>query len=398
MNMKNLMAAAAAAVVAAGCCDKDKCGDAGKKDAPEGAKAAAEIKLPVAEAKDPNEVVAEVAGEKMTRAELDAKAEALVAAAGNVPPERRNVMRKMAERRVMQTFISDRALRSLAAEKGYSLTDDEIAAKEKEFLARIAGQPGAPKTIDELLALQPGDKEEARASLRNNFLFEKMVEGEVLSKDTADYTAEAQKVIDRISADNAKTLDDEGALKKIGELKADIDAAPDAEKAAKFAALAKEHSACPSGANGGDLGLFGHGQMVPEFDKAAFDLDVGAISGPVKTQFGYHLIMTTEKKKDDDGDKVRASHILVKTGTPQPVPAISEVVAELKRSKNRKGIMDFMMDGLRSVPLKVADEFSDLLPPPKAEPKPAAEPAPAPAPEPAPAEAAPAPAEAAPAE
>jgi peptidyl-prolyl cis-trans isomerase C len=63
---------------------------------------------------------------------------------------------------------------------------------------------------------------------------------------------------------------------------------------ADFAALARQHSNCPSGAEGGDLGSFGHGAMVAEFDKVAFDLEVGAVSGSVQTQFGYHLIQRTE--------------------------------------------------------------------------------------------------------
>ena len=63
---------------------------------------------------------------------------------------------------------------------------------------------------------------------------------------------------------------------------------------ADFADLAKEHSSCPSGASGGDLGSFGPGQMVPEFDQAVFNLEPGAISGVVETQFGYHIIKRTQ--------------------------------------------------------------------------------------------------------
>lgn len=63
-----------------------------------------------------------------------------------------------------------------------------------------------------------------------------------------------------------------------------------------FEAEALEHSTCPSKANGGNLGEFGRGQMVPEFDKAVFEMKVGEItSEPVKTQFGYHLIKLNEK-------------------------------------------------------------------------------------------------------
>ncbi len=60
-----------------------------------------------------------------------------------------------------------------------------------------------------------------------------------------------------------------------------------------FADLAKQYSSCPSSRSGGDLGSFGRGEMVPEFDEAAFGLEVGEVSGPVETNFGIHLIKRT---------------------------------------------------------------------------------------------------------
>ena len=62
-----------------------------------------------------------------------------------------------------------------------------------------------------------------------------------------------------------------------------------------FEDAAKNFSSCPSGQNGGSLGQFGHGQMVPEFDEACFFMEAGQVAGPVKTQFGYHLIRLDEK-------------------------------------------------------------------------------------------------------
>lgn len=62
-----------------------------------------------------------------------------------------------------------------------------------------------------------------------------------------------------------------------------------------FADLAKEHSSCPSGQKGGDLGEFGPGMMVREFDAVVFSADVGSVEGPVKTQFGYHLLEVTSR-------------------------------------------------------------------------------------------------------
>lgn len=62
-----------------------------------------------------------------------------------------------------------------------------------------------------------------------------------------------------------------------------------------FADLAEEHSQCPSGREGGNLGEFGPGQMVKEFDDVVFSAPTNEVQGPVKTQFGYHLIEVTSR-------------------------------------------------------------------------------------------------------
>ncbi len=67
------------------------------------------------------------------------------------------------------------------------------------------------------------------------------------------------------------------------------------QNGASFAKIAEEKSLCPSGQNGGDLGFFGKGMMVKPFEDAAFSLNVGEISQPVQTQFGWHLIQLTDK-------------------------------------------------------------------------------------------------------
>ena len=67
------------------------------------------------------------------------------------------------------------------------------------------------------------------------------------------------------------------------------------QNGSEFADLAREHSQCPSGKDGGALGEFSPGQMVREFDDVVFTKEVGQVHGPVKTQFGFHLIEITER-------------------------------------------------------------------------------------------------------
>ena len=62
-----------------------------------------------------------------------------------------------------------------------------------------------------------------------------------------------------------------------------------------FADVAKQHSTCPSSSQGGDLGEFGPGQMVKEFDAVVFSAPLNEVQGPVKTQFGYHLLEVTSR-------------------------------------------------------------------------------------------------------
>ncbi len=88
---------------------------------------------------------------------------------------------------------------------------------------------------------------------------------------------------DRSSATRTK----EEAAAEIAELQTQI------ADGADFAELATKHSDCPSSSKGGDLGEFGRGMMVPEFEETAFGLDVGATSGVIETSFGYHLIQRT---------------------------------------------------------------------------------------------------------
>jgi peptidyl-prolyl cis-trans isomerase C len=106
---------------------------------------------------------------------------------------------------------------------------------------------------------------------------------------------------------------------------------------ADFAALAKANSTCPSSQQGGDLGFFGKGQMVPAFEKTAFALKPGEISDVVETQFGYHIIKLTEKKA---AEKVEFKE------------ARSRIEEYLKNQKVGAAVNDFLTETRKSAKIE----------------------------------------------
>ena len=150
----------------------------------------------------------------------------------------------------------------------------------------------------DLLEMEPAFKKQLAAvkdELLTKYAISKTVENiKVTDEEAKTYYAENRERFrqgETVHASHILVDTEEKALA----IKADIDAGT-----VTFADAAKQNSTCPSKDNGGDLGAFGHGQMVPEFDEAAFALEIGVVSDPVKTQFGYHLILVTEKNEDSE--------------------------------------------------------------------------------------------------
>ena len=371
-NMKLMGAALVAAAMVAGCGKNDNAQATAEPTAP---KADAPVETPAAEEqKDPNETVVSVNGVELKRGKVDADVAAIIKAQeGKIPADQVAYAKQMFANQLAQGFLVENILAKNAKDAGFAVTPEDIKAKEEEIVKQMADMPDAPKTIEEYYEKFPLGKERARVELENNLLIERFMKS-VAEKASAgkDYTAEAQKVIQGAISNNAAAATaDADALKKIQDLKAQLDKVADADKAAKFAELAKANSDCPSKANGGDLGPFTHGQMVPEFDKAAFELEEGKISEPVKTSFGYHLIMVTQKfpaveaKGDQPAspEKVQASHILVKVQKARPVPKEDEVIAQMKRMDERKSAQTYIIQAIRDAKVTTSDDFKQILPP-----------------------------------
>ena len=263
-----------------------------------------------------NVVVVEIGDAKLMSADLEADvAKFIEARKGQIPPDQLEPAKQYLTQQFKQQFITKTLLLREAAKKGLSVTEAEVTARVNDIIKASQGRPGAPTSLDDLLAGHPLGAERARAEFKDSVLINKFVEQEIVSKVTVDqeevkrqYTQIVSNLTERAKAakpeqvrashilvktDDAKTS--EAAKKEIDALHAKLKDLKGDELSKKFAELAKEKSDCPSKEKGGDLGAFGHGQMVPEFDKAAFDQEIGKLYAPVKTSFGWHLILVTEK-------------------------------------------------------------------------------------------------------
>ena len=319
-------------------------------------------KTPTAPApQDSSEVMLAVNGKKLTRGEIDAEVARIVAkTGGGATGERLDSMKVQIRMEIARQFLQNTVLGDKARRLGYKVTPAQLEERKANILSQMQKNPNGPKTLEEMYANYPLGKERMLAEIEIGLLIDNMIKGEVYDKDKTDYSVEAKKVIYDIVASNAVVMTEAEAKAKIEELKTTLDATPEKERAAKFAALAKKHSDCPSRQVGGDLGEFGRGVMVPAFENVAFALKVGEISAPVKTPFGYHLVMSTQR--DDKNEKVKVSHILVKTVKKEKVPTVEEVIKRLKSDRNKEAVTDFILASIRGANVVAAAEFKSLLP------------------------------------
>lgn len=268
-------------------------------------------------AKDPNEVIATVNGEKILRLELDRisdKAKARIGGKGL----------HLVEERIIDDLVTQLVLKQFIRKQDIHIDPNRIEDEIKTFRENIRNNPDTrDKSLETILEEQGGSVEELRVALDISFSMEEYLEKTVQEGELEKYfvenignfngeTATASHIlIDTRGIDDEEKLRE--AKEKIESLKEELD------NGADFAELARKNSDCPSAANGGQLGVIARGKMVDEFEDVAFKTGVNGISEPVKTQFGYHIIHVTDKQEgrevkfEEERDRVKVALFNEKT-------------------------------------------------------------------------------------
>ena len=327
-------------------------------------------------------VAVKVDDAKLMQSQIDADVAKLIEARkAQIPAEQMEQAKEMFGKQLAQMFVQKALLIGEAKRLGITVTPEDRKKREEEFIKQSANQPGAPKSFAELAEKHPLGKERAMQEFEDIILIQKLLDKEVGDKIKID-----TKELDKRFAELEKTAKEAeakaaGAETKIKELKKQLDGLKDKELAKKFAELAKANSDCPSKEKGGDLGEFTKGRMVPEFEKVAFSLPLNTVSDPVKTQFGWHLIMTTKKTPavEAKGDtpaspeKVQASHILIMARAGEKVPTKAEL-EKMMKGREQQQAMGKYFEGLRAKAKIESAKYPELVEKPAAAKPPAAKP------------------------
>ena len=318
-----------------------------------------------------NESLLTVNGKSLTRCELDKDVASLMESRkAQIPAEQMEETRKMFENQLAQKFLMETLLLDEAKKQGLdTVAPEDLQKKKDEIVKEGSKQPGGPKNFEEFAEKYPLGKDKAEQALKDVIVIQRLLKKEVEDKVVID-AAEVDKTVKNLKEAAEKAAKDAaGAETKIKDLKARLDKVPAKDVAAKFAEIAKAESGCPSKEKGGDLGEFAKGQMVPEFEKVAFSIEPGKVSDPVKTQFGWHLILVTKKvpavkaegDKPASPEKVQASHILLTARAAQPAPSKEDVEKRMKMMKSQQA-MGAYFDALRKSAKIEAPGFPELAP------------------------------------
>jgi len=258
----------------------------------------------VAVVESESDVIATVNGEKILRLSFD---------------KRLDVFRRMNQEvtdtikmQVINQLTKKMLLKQFVEKQEVSASAEDIKAEIEKIKFFLQNNPAnKDKPLDEILETQGSSATELEEEVSRALALSKYLESSVTDADKQNYFDANKDAFNgaKVKASHVlidtRNLHTDAALKEAKE-KIDI-VKVQLDKGADFAEMAKKYSSCPSAENGGDIGFFQRkGSIVEEFAVVAFAMEVGDISEPVKTQFGYHIIKVTEK---EDGKEVNYADV-----------------------------------------------------------------------------------------
>ena len=204
---------------------------------------------------------------------------------------------------VLESMIDNELLYQIAKENGYGPTEKELDEELQQTKGRFADENAYQKALEQQ-GMSEGELSKELAKQMTKYQFEQDQFGEQTEVDASEVKAfyednpeqfeqpqqvRASHILVKVEED-ASEDEQQAAREKLLEAKERI------EDGEEFSEVAREVSEGPSSERGGDLNYFGRGQMVPEFEEAVFNMEVGELSDLVKTSFGFHLIKKTDEK------------------------------------------------------------------------------------------------------
>lgn len=222
---------------------------------------------------------------------------------GRVPPEQLESMRDMVRQQALDNMINRLLLEQEAEKAKIEITDEQVTVRVDQVKGGFSSEEAFTEQLATSGLTEAGLMQEVELAIRIEKLLEERTSGqnETEEQEAREFYIENMgrfKQAEQIKTSHILIPVEEADTEEMkAEKKQKLEGILEKVRGgADFAELAQEHSSCPSKARGGDLGFFPRGQMVGEFDEAAFALEVGQVSDVVETQFGYHIIKLTDKK------------------------------------------------------------------------------------------------------
>jgi peptidyl-prolyl cis-trans isomerase C len=253
-------------------------------------------------ASEPEAVHATVGAFVIAEADIDARVAQEIARRGNIPPDRQQTFAQYMRQRFARTLVDEACLLEHARAHGLLPSDEEVAARLDVEIEEAGGR----EAWLESLTAQQRTPEDARATARHRLALERVRASVPTPSDEeiADYfERNRERFVEAESVTASHILIGVGGQDS-AERRAEKRALAESLRqrllaGEEIAALAREHSTCPSKSKGGSLGTFGRGQMVGPFEEAAFALRPGQISPVVETGFGYHVIQSFDYRSGE---------------------------------------------------------------------------------------------------